>query len=105
MHFAYSHMVDLCALCDHVLHSGSGRTVRYTRDDLRTMVRRVVVPSSLTTSSVPNKAHRRFRRLQVFILHTSTSYLLTFILYVCYHRVCECQGFVQEPLNPLHSTR
>jgi hypothetical protein len=63
--------------------------VRYTRDDLSTMLRRVVVPSSLTTSSVPNKAHRRFRRFQM-VIHTSIS--LTFILYVCYHRVCECQG-------------
>ncbi len=68
-------MVDLCALCDHVLHSGSGRTVRYTRDDLRTMVRRVVVPSLLTTSSVPNKAHHRFRRFQAFILYTPPSHI------------------------------
>ncbi len=45
----------------------SGRTVRYTRDDLRTMLRRILVPSSLKTSSVPNKAHRRFSRFQVFI--------------------------------------
>jgi hypothetical protein len=86
MHFACSGIGDLCAcLCawwQHVLHSGYGRTARYTRDDLRTMLRCVVVPSSLTTSSVPNEAHRRF---QVFILHTSISYLLTFILYVCYH--------------------
>ena len=80
-----SHIIDLCALYDHVLHSGSGRTVRYTRDDLRTMVRRVVVPSLLTTSSVPNKAHRRFRRFQVFIPTHPISYPLTFILYVCYH--------------------
>ena len=80
-----SHIVDLCALYDHVLQGGSGRTVRCTRDDLRTMVRRVVVPSLLTTSSVPNKAHRRFRRFQVFIPTHPISYPLTFILYVCYH--------------------
>jgi hypothetical protein len=88
VHFANSDIVDLSALCERVLHSGSGRTVRYTRDDLRTMLRRVV-PSSLITSSVPNKAHRRCSRFQVFILHTSFSYPLTFILYVCYYRVCE----------------
>jgi hypothetical protein len=85
MHFVISGIVDLCAWCDRVVHSGSGRTVRYTRDDQRTMLRRVVVPSSLTTSSLPNRAHRRFRRFQAFILHTSISYPLTFILYVCYH--------------------
>ena len=71
-----------CTLQLVVLRSGSGRTVRYTRDDLRTMLRRVVVPSSLTTSSVPNKAHRRFRRFQAFILHTSI------LMSVNIHTVC-----------------
>ena len=101
-HFAYSEIFDLRDWCDRLLHSGSGRTVRYTRDDLRTMVRRVVVPSSLTTSSVPNKAHRRFRRFQMVIL---TSISLTFILYVYYQRGCECQGLYQRLQTPLHSAR
>jgi hypothetical protein len=85
MHFADSGIVDLSARCKHVIHGGSGPILRYTRDDLRTTLWRVVVPSSLKTTSVPNEAHRRFRRFQVFILHTSLSNSVTFILYVCYH--------------------
>ena len=95
-----------CTLQLVVLRSGSGRTVRYTRDDLRTMLRRVVVPSSLTTSSVPNKAHRRFRRFQMFILYTPpSSYPLTFILYVCYYGCLRMSRGVPAPPNPLHSAR
>ena len=89
---------DLVKCISHMvmLHSGPGRTARYTRDDLRTMLLRVVVPSSLTTSTVPNKAHRRLRRFQAFMLYTSFSCLLTFILYVCYHRIREYQGLGQH---------
>lgn len=43
------------------------RTSRYMRDDLSTMLRRVLVPSSPRTSSVPNKVHHRFRRFQAFM--------------------------------------
>ena len=93
---------DLVRCISHMvmLHSGPGRTAPYTRDDLRTMLLRVVVPSSLTTSTVPNKAHRRLRRFQVFILPTSFSYSFTFILYVCYHWVRECQGLGQRLRTP-----
>ncbi len=46
---------------------GPGRTSRYTRDDLRTMLRRMLLPSSRMTSSVPNKVHHCFRRFQAFM--------------------------------------